>query len=386
MTDELNIKISVGTDVASWFLFHPDDLAYRRHDPHTWWTEDFAIAKEFAAGRLIAVGTGKDGNTNVRFTNQGLTEREQTYARKSAEFRLRVQQGCLYLDGGWAVPSAEQIDPEECYRTSYGWLTLPNGDYRATVHALAWFEEPGSMNEQGYSTPQALATFVVDIQPVKNLEEISPLTSIPDLEPIIYSEEWLNPVEEIIIPLEREYPLLCWDKVIFLGIEQELDLSTITEPFELMDRQVVVSYSQEDQAITTLFKVGAIQGKDADFLIGVGEQLVRLNRIFKRRDAWWVEVEPYEPPSTCVDSATSERLKQLFADYAAKDTSYQSRIKFHRFYAERVASLKKPKELGWFVAQAIPFSGMQQQALLSLSDADLIEELNRVLEVRLSEC
>jgi hypothetical protein len=132
--------------------------------------------------------------------------------------------------------------------------------------------------------------------------------------------------------------------------------------------------------------VGAIQGKDWDFLIGVGEQLVRLNRIFKRRDAWWVEVEPYEPPFTCVEEARSERLKQLFADYAAKDTSYQSRIKFHRFYAERVASLKKPKELGWFVAQAITFSGMQQQALLSLSDADLIEELNRVLEVRLSEC
>lgn len=70
-------------------------------------------------------------------------------------------------------------------------------------------------------------------------------------------------------------------------------------------------------------------------------------------NVWWVEVEPYEPPSTCVEEARSARLKQLFADYAAKDTSYQSRIKFHRFYAERVASLKKPKELGWFVAQAI---------------------------------
>ena len=404
MTDELNIKLSVSTGVATWFLFHPDDLAHRRRDPHNWWTEDFAISKELAAGRLIAVRTGKDGNAVVRFTNRGLTEREQTHTTKSAEFRLQVQYDRLYLDGGNYLPSEYQMDPEDCYSSDYGWITLPNGNYRATVHAIAWFQEPDAMDENGYSTPHALTSYVVDIQPVASLEVINPPACAPALDPIIYKYEdsdlsevdWLTD-EDDIEPLASQYPLLHWHEVIFPGVEQTLDLRL--EPFEVINRQVVISYAIEVQAIAILFEVNHMPslyinyfwygflwgGEQDDSMTGVGKQLIRLNRVFERDEIWWAEVEPYEPPIAPATQGEIDRLKQLFADYAEKDVTYQKRIRFHRFYAERVASLTKARELGWFIAHAIDLSGEQQQALLPLSDAKLVEELTHTLETRLGE-
>ncbi|MBD2038223.1 LON peptidase substrate-binding domain-containing protein [Leptolyngbya sp. FACHB-321] len=408
MSNELNFELSGGTDVAKWFLFHPEDLAHRWHAPPSWWIEDFAVSKEFAAGSLVAVSTGKDGGFKIRFTNRGLTEREQTYVRKTAAFRLRVLHGRLYLDGGWAVPEVNQINPEECYSSDDAWITLPNGDYRATVYAIAWFEEPGAMDENGYSTPQALTTYVVELQSVASLEEIVPPTSIPDLDPILYTFEdsdlpeaaWLTN-EEYTEPLAPVYPLLYWHEVIFPGIEQEFSLEP-DAPFEVVDGQMVISYSIDEQAIGTLFSVSQmpsrnmcyliysyhmerLQRYDYDYLQGVGTRLVRLNRVFEKEEDLWVEVEPYEPPPVSVDLCAIARLKQLFADYADKNATYQERIQFHHFYAERVASLTNPRELGWFIANAIDFNGDQQQALLTLSDADLIEALTQALERRLSE-
>jgi hypothetical protein len=109
MTYELDKTLSVGTDVATWFLFHPDDLAHRQDDAHDWWNHNFAVSKEFAAGRLIAVGTGKDGTSRVHFTNQGLMERDRTYATKPIEFPLRVRRDRLYLDGGLVLPSQASV-------------------------------------------------------------------------------------------------------------------------------------------------------------------------------------------------------------------------------------------------------------------------------------
>lgn len=392
MTDELNVTFSVGTDVAAWFLFHPADLVHRRQDPLSWWNEDFAVSKEFAAGRLIAVSTGKDGVSNVRFTSRGLVEREQLYVRKTTEFRLRIQHGCLYLDGGWALPSANRIEPEECYSTSYGWITLPKGNYRATVHAIAWFEETGAMDENGYSTPQALAPYVVDIQPVAGLDEINPPTSVPDLDPIIYESQEDSLADEAYTEsLAPEYPLLYWYEVIFPDVAQELDLSTVEDPFEIMDWHIVISQSIDEEAIGTLFRVSGLPGYSEEYglqaraLQGEGMRLVRLNRVFQKGEAWWVAVEPYESPAASVSQTAIDRLKQQFLAYAATNRDYQNHIEFPNFYAERVASLTEPKQLCWFVAHAIALRAEQQQALLHLSDNDLIGELNRLLEAKLSE-
>lgn len=72
-SDVFNERRIVGTDSASWFLFHPDDLAHRSKDPIGWHMYDFAIQKEFVAGNLIAVSTGGDGGFSIRFTNGKLS-------------------------------------------------------------------------------------------------------------------------------------------------------------------------------------------------------------------------------------------------------------------------------------------------------------------------
>ncbi|MEG3955413.1 hypothetical protein [Microcoleus sp. herbarium2] len=51
----LDKTLSVGNDVAAWFLFHQHDMAHHRADPQNWWSSDFAIFKEFAAGTLESV-------------------------------------------------------------------------------------------------------------------------------------------------------------------------------------------------------------------------------------------------------------------------------------------------------------------------------------------
>src|SRR5262245_32468582 len=103
----------IGTDVATWFIFHPDDLVHRKDDPINWWDEDFAIRKEFSTGTLVAVSTGGDGWYKIRVTDGSLTERERKYARHAKKFRLRVKHGRLYLDGGDALPSESADKPED---------------------------------------------------------------------------------------------------------------------------------------------------------------------------------------------------------------------------------------------------------------------------------
>ena len=83
----------LGTDVATLFFYHPDDLKHRANNPIDWYSNSFAISKEFEAGRIIAFSTGGDGRFSVRVTDRDLTRREQCYARGTVEFRLRIKMG-----------------------------------------------------------------------------------------------------------------------------------------------------------------------------------------------------------------------------------------------------------------------------------------------------
>ena len=55
--------VTVGTDVANLFLFHPDDLKHREVAPSDWAYTDFACGREFNEGNLIAFRTGGDGGS-----------------------------------------------------------------------------------------------------------------------------------------------------------------------------------------------------------------------------------------------------------------------------------------------------------------------------------
>lgn len=379
ITGRLDKTLSVGTDVAAWFLFHPNDLAHRRADPLNWWAYDFAIFKEFAAGTLVAVCTGGDGNSRVRFTNVGLTERESTYAVSSADFRLQVKHQSLYLDGGDVLPAEECDTIERCDPEGYGWIELPNGDYRVTVHAIAWYDEPGALDENNYSTESALAGYVVHFQSVADLDSITPPTTVTNLyqlcstsEDVVFYED-----EELSIqntPLQwSEYPVLQWHQVIFPYSEHQLNI-TGAKPFELSNWQIVTVLSLDVPTIGTLVQVKDMRG-DNEAMGIEGLRLVGLKRLFKRNEVFWAEVEPYNPTLVPADRESIEELKRLFADYAAIKLTNSIQVEYPHFYAERIASLTKVHELGWRVAHALDLISDRQQELLALSERELIHRL-----------
>ena len=386
ITGELDKTLSVGTDVAAWFLFHPHDLAHRRADPLNWWSSDFAIFKEFAAGTLVAVCTGGDGNSTVRFTNVGLTERELTYAVCWTDFRLQVKHQSLYLDGGDVLPAEECDEIEQCDPEGYGWIELPNGNYRVTVHAIAWYDEPGALDENNYSTESALAAYVVHFQSVADLDSITPPTTLPDLyrlcstsEDVVFSEGEELSIEHT--PLEwSEYPVLQWHEVIFPYIEHRLDITGL-EPFGLSDKQMVMVLSLDVPTIGTLVQERYWSTKYSEGdpyeseMVVVAIRLVELKRVFKRNEVFWAEVGPYNPTFVPADLESIEELKRLFADYAAITLTNSIHVEYPHFYAEHIASLTEARELGWRVAHALDLMSDRQQELLALSERDLIHWL-----------
>ena len=385
ITGGLDKTLSVGTDVAAWFLFHPHDLAHRRADPLNWWSYDFAIFKEFAAGTLVAVCTGGDGNSTVRFTNVGLTERELTYAVCWADFRLQVKHQSLYLDGGYVLPAEDCDEIEGCDPEGYGWIELPNGNYRVTVHAIAWYDEPGALDENNYSTESALAAYVVHFQSVADLDSITPPTTLPDLyrlcstsEDVVFSEGEELSIEHT--PLEwSEYPVLQWHEVIFPYIEHRLDITGL-EQFGLSDKQMVMVLSLDVPTIGTLVQerywgTTYSEGHQESAMGVVAIRLVELKRVFKRNEIFWAEVEPYNPTFVPTDLESIEELKRLFADYAAIKLTNSIHVEYPHFYAEHIASLTEARELGWRVAHALDLISDRQQELLALSERDLIHRL-----------
>lgn len=388
--------LGVGTDVATWFLFHPQNLAHRNADPCYWWGYGFAVEKEFEAGNLVAVSTGADGGFTIRFTNQDLTSRERTYATYSKKFRLQVQQDHLFLDGGYAMNCDE---PTETVADGSGqWLEVPSGDYEATVYVIDWSKEPGAVDQEGIATEKALNSYVVVLKPIADLTMIVPPKFIPDLQPDYQSDNLDIAQDSPREPIKSEYPVLLQPKVVYPGLEVDFSLTEqqyrrLTGLTMDQSHSLVVSHSLEPGTIATVVRLSGYSSRTYPFYLcpftasqnfatsGNSQQFVRIVRTYRRKGLQWTEVKPYDPPSSpTADSALRDRLKQLFASYAATDTSYQNRIKHHRFYAERVASLTKSIDVAWSVANALDLPLATQRELITLSEKELLQRLIRILD------
>jgi hypothetical protein len=83
----LNQQVQIGTDIATLYLFHPDDLAHRWKSRMRWEFYEFAGGREFAAGSLIAWQTGGDGGYLLRLTDEALTADEVKHQAGAWDFR-----------------------------------------------------------------------------------------------------------------------------------------------------------------------------------------------------------------------------------------------------------------------------------------------------------
>lgn len=124
--------VDLGTDIAHFFVFHPDDLADHADDPIYWYAYAFACRPEFEAGNLLGFATGREGGYRFRFTDGALTDAEKAAEAATWEFEFVVRHGRVLLDNGDHLPS----DQARKWGKQAVWIKIPDGTYRVTVHAL----------------------------------------------------------------------------------------------------------------------------------------------------------------------------------------------------------------------------------------------------------
>ena len=391
MHDQLNEIRVVGTDSASWFLFHPDDLAHRIRDPINWYSYDFAVRREFAAGTLVAVATGGDGGFSVRLTDQELTQREKQYAVKSQSFRLRLRHGRLLIDGGDVLPSEYGGSVSE---DSADWISVPNGDYHVTVSAIAWYDEPGAVDHEGSATKNALPSYVAVFEAVEALKAVNIPPSIPQLDPLVPSILFFpNPESESVQESwEQEFAILLWPEVVFPRIPQELSLTREQHGYvnsvmkEGIQFSLLVTNQPKSQAVATLFTISSY-GSSFDSaeqatgfsMSGHGTQIVEVIRVREKNDILWAAVKPLARPSSKAEFASVDELKQRFAEYAADNPNYRKQVPYAQFHAERVAALTNPLDVGWAIASVLELPADTKRQLLSGAETELIQRLNEAL-------
>lgn len=164
----------LGTDVAGFALYHPAQLAHRNDTPCGWWDE---AEPEFRDGRLVAFCTGSDGTFTLKFVQRPLSATEEKALVVSQAFRYVVEDERLYWDNTNCLPSEDTFESAE--DDEHGWLELPNGRYRVTVHALDWFDGIPDAEREAAGD---ISHYVVRVEPVTSFREVPAPKSAPWLQ------------------------------------------------------------------------------------------------------------------------------------------------------------------------------------------------------------
>jgi len=179
MSLEWDKLYKLGTDVAGFVFFHSTRLAHWKDSPTGWWMDDFA--EEFKAGRLVAFCAGSDGTFTMKFVQRPLTPAEKKVLVTKEPFRYDVQDSRLYWDNANCLPCEDQLENAE--DDENGWLELPNGPYRVTVHALDWFSIPDAERQAEVD----ISHYVVRFEAVSSLKKVPAPKELPWL---LASKSW----------------------------------------------------------------------------------------------------------------------------------------------------------------------------------------------------
>lgn len=393
----LNQKIVAGTDGASFFLYHPDDLRHRVSSPLAWTAYHFACQPEFEAGRLVAFDTGGDGGYQFRVTTGPLTEREQKWLVGSWDFRYEVRHGRVYLDGGYALPSDSYFEESEDHPEQ--WVTLANGKYRVTVSAIEWHSEPGALDDNGSVTDKALPSYVIQFFSVDTFDAIRVSRTPPRMET---SKDW--PPQES--PSFSDYDTFgetdaeVQDRYVVLvnntdapvpGFHISMEVSD--EFYEavygsvgnqvLPDRieQLVIVGGNEIPGVGVLVEPsgGGKSGDEPWTMSFHAKRLVTVTTI--NNDKPWPggDVEILQRPESSVSNEELKELKTAFAEYARSSAAYREAIEHPDFECERVLAMSSATGITHVLIHHVQIPLAEKLQLLSLSDADRVERLLSVV-------
>jgi hypothetical protein len=382
----LDQTVDIGTDVASFFLFHPDDLAHRKDDPLDWYSYGFACRKEFKAGNLVAFTTGSDGGYQLRITGGDLTAAEQARQTGSWEWGYTVRHGKVFVDNGDYLPSEEAFDLKKAPEDQ--WVTVPNGDYRVTIYPIE-------------REDNSLPDYVIRFEPVDKPLHIANSPAPPDLIPLKErppkaseggtADAIYEKAEEK--PLARTYPLLvAADTSLLPGgsasvpVADELFKAVRDEDQTLTNSEgdiyVVLASSEKVPGLGMLAWVNGwseIPGKGGRISLR-GERPVRIT---KRTDgkplpvAW---VEPVERSTASLGAEEVKALQAAFTKYAARQKEGQNSVS--TFDQDRVAAMTSGKALTTRLIELLPLSVETRFRLQAASDAERAKELLAFLDSR----
>lgn len=383
---KLDQTIDIGTDGASFFLFHPDDLAHRKDDPLDWFTYGFACRKEFEAGNLVAFLTGADGGYQLRLTSGDLTDKEKALETGSWEWGYTVRYGKLLVDNGDHLPSEEAFDVKKAPNDQ--WVALPNGDYRVTVHPIE-------------REDNSLPDYVIRFEQVDNPLHIAKSSSLPDLIPLRDNPQKAYEgasADDVFDegkrangkPLAEIYPLLiATEQYILPG--GSLSVAVTDELFDAVRREddslttdgdiYVVAMPNEDMpGLGTLAWVNGssqITGK-AGRLSLRGERLVRVIDRKEGKLLPTARVEAITRKKSSLDETQFKELQTAFLKYA--DTYTGGKNGIPAFERERVEAMTSGSALTTRMIELLPLPVELRFQLQGASDAERAEELMKQLE------
>jgi hypothetical protein len=390
-------RIILGTDVAAFVLFHPDDLAHRAGDPIAWYGYDFAWQRESRAGRLVAFGTGGDGGYALRLTTEGLTAAEAQLACQSWSFPLVVRHGRILLDNTDALPGEERMtDPAELPDQ---WFELDSGAYRVTVHALAWDEAPGAIDAGGRVSPDAPPNYVIMFEPVADIAAVPAPATLPRLVPdrdapvrldpgmggdalFAWPREALRETEFPALPVPSSAALIPGQNLA-LPVDESVAAAVFPERDSGRERQehLVLAPVFEPGGLACLAWAHGLSWRgEAPTLRLRGEAVVRIRRGGRAQPLQPVAVVPMEKPDMAVPAGALEPFRSRLLALGRDDAAFRARLPHPSFELERLAALDSAEAVtGWALAHLdLPFAA--RLACYAGPAAQRIETLARVLD------
>jgi len=391
----LDRTIAVATDDASFYLYHPDDLAHRLKSPAGWQWFAFACRPEFEAGRLAIFSTGGDGAHQLRVTTGPLTEREQRMLVGAWEFRLRVRRGRVFLDADYRLPH-DRLRERPLADDDRRWIDLPNGDYRVEVNTINFYDEPEIRLPNGGLKPDALSSYVIRFQPIDNIDAVSVRSStaprmVSELAPRA-GDDCLDreTFEEEKGPLQGDAYIL-WETPEWrivpsydgtLPVSRALYMAAYDFQAErLVDRFVLAPPRAEagGWAILVEKRSGRSSNNETFRITFESRRLVRIKEKFEQEGWTMVHVESLERKLGPVPDDVLTSLKTIFAEYAARSEAYRNEVPCAAFEVERVAAMKSTEGITNVLIHHLRIDDRRRIELLQLSTAERVPALIKIM-------
>lgn len=389
--------IVVNTEVASIYMFHPDDLQHRKSSPMGWSSYGFTVEPEFGAGNLVAFVTGSDGTYQVRLTEGELTARERKYFSCAWEFRYKVRHNGVLIDGGEFLPEDRGHHLEESPAEDQ-WYAIANGNYKVTVSAIDWSSEPGAVDSQLRATKNALSAYVIQFKKVDKFDAIAVAPSSPRLEPEAGAKPEFYPIsaDKLYYADERKpLPKTCRvfvarDMALVPGFETPTNAALGEFSAQLDDEQrrpgALVAFVDSER-VPQLGAVGYVSSTSED---GRGNRsasfaltrLVSITKIDKGSDGLTGTITDYSRPGSEVAPSTLAALKTAFKAYASSNEAYRKAVDHPDFESELVGAMSSPSAISTTLLHHIQMPAATRSRLLPLSDGERIKELMQLLAPR----